>query len=81
MSKNDIQQIMDQVQSWRDESDNHTIFCLFGDRNRDDGYEYNSSVGGEQRIVGHMIYTEMKRDKVIAEAVKKAVEVYDKEEG
>lgn len=70
---------MDQVQSWRDESDNHTIFCLFGDRNCKNGYGYNSSVGGEQCIISHMVYTEMKRDPRIAEAVKTAVGVYNKE--
>lgn len=75
-----IEELISKIQSWRDKSDKNSVFCLFGDQNRKDGYLYSSAVGGCQRTIAHMVYTEMKRDSSIAEAVKKAVEVYNQEQ-
>lgn len=79
-TKNDILPVLDKVQSWRDKSDKNSVFCLFGEKNCDNGYLYSSTVGGDKVIIAHMIYSEMKKNKDLAEAVKRAVEVYDSEE-
>lgn len=79
MDKNDIKSVLDKVIAWRDASANHTVFCLFGDRNCKKSYTYNSSVGGSTVILSHMIYTEMKRDNDIAEAIAKAFKIYRSE--
>lgn len=75
-----IEEILNKIQSWRDEPKKRTVFCLFGEANDDESFNYNASVGGHQGILSRMVYEEMKRDYRIADAIVHAVKVYNEEQ-